>query len=475
MLNYLGRQVIYSDEEVITRDNLVSVLTNAMNLHAQNSADISYLYNYYKGYQPILDRVKEHSTICNHIVENRAYEIVSFKTGYLLGEPIQYVNRSGDESMNDPIERFNRFMVAENKDAKDKELVDWFTICGTAYRLILPAKKGDLSPVRLYTLDPRNSFVIYWSGLGNKPLAGVRYVKTQTGEVIYSVWTENRYYEITDGSMAASQNGKAITKEEPVAYGRVPLIEYPANSARLGAFEIVLPLLDAINACESDRLDAIDAFVDALMVFKNVDIKAPEFLQLKEMGAIKIPADGDVSYLVEEMNQNGSQTVVNDLYQSVLTICGMPNRNGGLSTSDTGTAVKYRDGFVAAEQYAKNSESVFRKSEYDSLALMIKIANAIDPSLMLNVETPDVEIRFTRRNYENISEKSTVLTTMLANPHIAPQLAFQHCGMFADPDLAARISEEYYEQYEKKQLDILNSTAGIHEDEGGEEEDVSET
>ena len=118
MLNYLGRQVIYSDEEVITRDNLVSVLTNAMNLHAQNSADISYLYNYYKGYQPILDRVKEHSTICNHIVENRAYEIVSFKTGYLLGEPIQYVNRSGDESMNDPIERFNRFMVAENKDAK---------------------------------------------------------------------------------------------------------------------------------------------------------------------------------------------------------------------------------------------------------------------------------------------------------------------------------------------------------------------
>ena len=474
-LNYFGRQVIYSDEEAITRENVIPVLTKALQLHNQNSADISYLYNYYKGYQPILEKTKEHSTICNHIVENRAYEIVTFKTGYLLGEPIMYVNR-GDESMNDPIERFNRYMIAENKDAKDKELADWFTICGTSYRLILPARRGDLSPVRLYTLDPRNSFVIYWSGLGNKPLAGVRYIMKQDGTIVYSVWTENRYFEISDASMAASMNGKVLIKEEPVLYGRVPLVEYPGNNARLGAFEVVLPLLDAINDLASDATDAIDGFVDALMVFKNVDVKAAEFIQLKELGAIKIPPDGDVKYLVEELNQQGVQTLTNNLYQSVLTICGMPNRNGGLSTSDTGTAVRYRDGFVAAEQYAKNSESIFRKSEYESLALMIKIANTIDPNLMLNVETPDVEIRFTRRNYENIAEKSTVLTTMLANPHIAPELAFQHCGMFADPDLAARVSEEYYEAYEKKQLEALNSTAGIHEDEEEDgDEDVQET
>ena len=480
-----GRKVIYSDEEYITESNLISVLTSALEVHKQNASDIGFLYNYYKGNQPILGKEKQYSEICNRIVENRAYEIVTFKTGYLLGEPIQYINRGGDEKDNAPLERFNRYMIAENKDAKDKELADWFTICGTANRLVLPAKRGDLSPVRIYTLDPRNSFIIYWSGLGNKPLAGVRFVTQQNPALpgseevtTYSVWTENRYYEVSNNPIINGA-GMSITKSEPHTLGRVPLIEYPANNARLGAFEVVLPLLDAINAISSDRLDSVDQFVDALMVFKNVDIKANEFKELKALGALKIPPDGDIKYLVEEMNQTATQALVDDLYQAVLTICSMPNRNGGLSTSDTGTAVKFRDGFVAAEQYAKNSESIFRKSEYESLALMIHIANTIDTKLMLGLETPDVEIRFTRRNYENITEKANVLTMMLANPKIAPQLAFQHCGMFADPDLAARMSEEYYKEYEAKQLEQLNRISGAEGEEGdtdnGGEDDVPQT
>lgn len=57
-------------------------------------------------------------------------------------------------------------------------------------------------------------------------------------------------------------------------------------------------------------------------------------------------------------------------------------------------------------------------------------------------------VRFTRRNYENISEKANVLTTMLNNPKIAPVLAFIHCGMFSDPQVAYKMSMEYVAEQE---------------------------
>ena len=58
----------------------------------------------------------------------------------------------------------------------------------------------------------------------------------------------------------------------------------------------------------------------------------------------------------------------------------------------------------------------------------------------------DIETKFTRRNYENILIKSQVLNTMLMNDKIDPSLAFIHCGMFSDPEDAAKMSKKYYEQ-----------------------------
>ena len=85
-----GRRVIKSSVRRITKDNVVDVLTNAMNTHSLNRSEIEYLWDYYRGKQPILNRVKDvRPEICNKIVENRANEIVSFKVGYLCGEPIQ--------------------------------------------------------------------------------------------------------------------------------------------------------------------------------------------------------------------------------------------------------------------------------------------------------------------------------------------------------------------------------------------------
>ena len=447
-----GRRVIYTDVDEITRENVVTVLNKAMETHNINRGEIQYLYDYYRGNQPILGREKEiRPEICNRIVENRANEIVSFKDSYLIGKPVQYVNRSGDDSCSEDLNRLNEFMFLEKKSSRDKELVNWFHIAGTGYRMILPDNKGkefSISPFKIYSLDPRYSFVVYHSGLGHKRMLGGTYIVKDDNSVVYSVYTDNMYFEIKDDR---------IIKAEEHTIGSVPVIEYPLNSARLGAFEIVLPLLDAINTVASNRLDGIEQFIQAIMVLKGVDIDSEEFKKLKENGGLKIPLEGDVKYLVQELNQGHTQTVIDDLYQSVLTICGMPNRNGGSSTSDTGSAVIMRDGWSDAEARAQSTEDVFKESESEFLLLVIDIYNTFCDR---ELKPSAVETRFTRRNYENIQAKSQVLTTMLANNKIHPRLAFEYCGMFIDPELAYTESMQYYEEQQAKVEPVVDDKEG---------------
>lgn len=441
-----GRRVITTSATEITDANVCDVLQKALAVHALNRSEIDYLYRYYRGEQPIRYRTKDvRPEICNKIVENRANEIVSFKVGYLCGEPIQYVSRNGGDTVVDQINTLNEYMFAEDKAAQDQELVEWDMICGTAYRLILPDSlvgEDDESPFELYTLDPRNTFVVYSREIGNKPVMAVKYSKDDYDIIHYSIYTENHYWLIDDGLLIESV---------PHALGMIPIIEYPANNARLGSFEIVLPLLDAINNVESNRMDGMEQVVQAFIKFINCDIDKEEYQQFLELGAIKVKSvDGqtaDVDMVTTELNQSQSQTLKEDYYSAVLTICGMPNRNGGSSTSDTGSAVLLRDGWSDAEARAKDSENVFKRAEKQMLKLVLRICRDIGG---LTLKLSDIDMKFTRRNYENIQSKSQVLISMLQQPKIHPQLAFQHSGMFSDAESAYTMSMKYYEEQMEK-------------------------
>ena len=438
-----GRRVITTDVAEITAENVVEVLRKAMPTHELNRGEIEYLWKYYKGEQPVLQREKTvRPEICNKIVENRANEIVSFKVGYLCGEPIQYVGRNCEESVTQGIGTLNEYMFLVDKPALDQEVVEWDMICGTANRMVLDNEvytaESDEAPFEMLTLDPRDSFVVYSNDVKRRRMMGVKYNTDEYGFKTYSVYTDKQCFTI---------EGDKVTEIAAHGLGSVPIIEYPANNARLGAFEIVLPLLDAINNIESNRMDGIEQFVQAFVKFINCDITKEDFEALKDLGAIKVKsADGqqaDVDIVTNELNQQQTQTLKDDAYQAVLTICGMPNRNGGSSTSDTGSAVLLRDGWSLAESRAKDSELMFKRSEKEVLKLVLKLCNGLAD---LDLRLKDIDMKFTRRNYDNIQSKSQVLVSMLQQPKIHPLLAFTHCGLFSDPESAYTMSNEYHEE-----------------------------
>ncbi len=460
--------MIYTDVDKIDASNVVEVLNDSLLIHAFNRAEIKILYDYYRGKQKILERVKEvRAEINNKIVENRANEIVTFKTGYLVGEPVIYINRTDDEQYSNGVNALNEYMFLASKKTRDKKLVDLMHIAGTGIRMVLPNKlaKENEAPFKLYSLNPMNSFVIYSSGIDHERMAGVKIVTKQDGTPIYSVWTDNCYFEIVENQIINSTEicGKKL-KGQLHLYGEVPMIEYPLNEARLGAFEIVLPMLDAINTVASNRIDGIEQFVQALMVFCNCDIDEETFKALKELGALKYKSDSNnpasVDILTQELNQMQTQTLVDYMYETVLTICGMPNRNGGSSTSDTGSAVIMRDGWSAAEARAKDTENMMDEPEKEFLKLVLSYLKTDEQvkDLPLKVITP----KFTRRNYENINTKANVLVTMLGCNKIHPKLAFIACGLFPDAEEAYAMSEKYYrEESERKQKELFNQVKAV--------------
>ena len=443
--NMFGRRPILSSVREITRDNVVDVLQAVMGDFSLNQAEISYLYDYYRGKQPVLYREKPvRPEICNRIVENRANEIVSFKVGYYCGEPIQYVPVDGNSKALDGITQLNSYMFAEDKAAKDQELVEWQMICGTAFRMVLPDPKNeeDEAPFELYTLDPRDTFVVYSTDLAHTPLMAVISRNNDHEGINYDVYTRDRVFYL---------DGYQILREEPHALGEVPVYEYPANNARLGAFEIVLPLLDKINTLESNRMDGIEQTVQAFIKFINCDISLEEYQEFLSRGAIKVksaeglPADVDV--VKNTLDQQQSETVKEDTYNAILTICGMPNRNGGSSTSDTGAAVMLRDGWSSAEARAKDFEHLFKKAEKKMLRMVLRICKDLRG---MNLKLKDIDPKFTRRNYEAVQSKAQTLIAMLNSGKVHPLLAFEHCGLFSDPESAYKLSERYIEEQARK-------------------------
>ena len=271
-------------------------------------------------------------------------------------------------------------------------------------------------------------------------------------EEVYEVWTKDKFYRVEDGE---------ITETGDNTLGEIPIIEYPANEERQGAFEIVLPLLNALNDVYSGRLDGLDNFVQAFLKFINCEIDEDGMKLLREFGAIKIKSDkdlpADVQLVASEMNQQQAQTLASDIEMQIITICGLPNRNGNnSSTSDTGRASELRDGWNDALCRAKATEDAYKEADQKAMHLILKICSMAG---FVDLKESDVEAEFSMHNYDNIQSKSQVLVAMLQQQMIHPKLAFEACGLFIDPESAYKQSMEYYEEQKEEQRKLQEEQA----------------
>lgn len=482
-----GRRRIYTSERVITRGNVLKVLNDALNVHRKNRSEIVYLEKYLRGVQPILDRVKAvNGDICNKVVVNLASQITTFKVANFAGEAIQYVSRGSNEAIPGKVEKLNSMMLSEGKPSKDMELAQSMFTCGVGYRLVTRDKavqyaaaveSGDLfdeAPFEIYIPEAKNTFVVRLNDVTKRVVMGVTYVYKDEAQsqVEYTVYTDNEVYTI-EGSQLSVGKITSIVRHN---FGMVPLIEYPCNPVYMGAFEVVLPLLDAYNLVTSDRLDGIEQFIQALMVFEGVDISREQFLELKDLGAIKLPPSVDgrsskVYYLNEQLDQQQTQTLIDNLYDRILQIVGMPSQgNANTSDSSNNGAMVIKSGQWDAQARILETQGMWKAADTEFLKAVLKIcreANAID-----GLKVSDVEPKFGIHNYEDRLVKTQSFTTLIA-AGCPPLQAFTLSGISKDPEADAMA----YEAYAEKQVDefSINHTHDHGDGNGNADSSVDDT
>lgn len=451
-----GRKQIFTSVGEITRENVVKVLSEALHTHLRNRSDIQYLQGYVRGVQPIRDRVKKYNKeICNRIVVNRANEIVTFKTANFIGEPLQYVSRGAGKEVPEDIERLNSFMLSENKASKDLELANDMFTCGVGYRLVMNDKANayadedlyDEAPFEVYTLDPQNTFVVRRNDVTKSVLMGVHYVYKSDSEIEYTVYTKDRVFVLSGSVMSAGK----IVSETVYNFGMVPIVEYPCNPLRMGAFEPVIDLLDAINLTESNRLDGVEQFIQAIMVFENIDISAEQLNELRAEGAIKVfSKDGNVAkvyYLNEELDQTQTQTLIDDMYQIVLQIVGMPSQgNANTSDSSNNGAVIMKNGWWNAEARAKETVGMWTLAETDFLKIILKVCK--DANALTNLKLSDIQLKYARQAYSDLWTKVQSFVALIGQG-CTPEQAFRISGLVTDPTSEANVFETYQEEQDE--------------------------
>ena len=451
-----GRIQIKTNEVSITAENVARVLSSAYITHLTNRDEIEYLYKYYKGSQPVLARTKEiRPEICNQIIENRANAIINFRVGYTVGKPIQYVSTTSDDDTSAYIAKLNDLMRVAGKASKDKQLVEWMMICGVGYRMVLPNNEGKKKvPFKISTLDPRNTFVIKRNDIDETPLAGVYYITNEniqgetSDKITFYVYTNAGDYFVVEGW----QSGKVVEKQKYSLSG-IPIVEYPLNYARLGAFEVVLSLLDALNDLQSNRLDSVSQFVQSLLVAYNCEL--PEGMtsnDIRDKGIVVLKSNGenkaDLKVISETLNQDQIETLKRDILDAINEIVGMPSQgNGSTGDSSNNGAVILKNGWQGAETRAQDFEMMFREPEQNMLEIVTGICNGLND---MNLDADNIEIKFTRRNYEDLLVKSQTLVTMLGNDKIHPQCAYEASGLFIDTQDAYNMGMDWYEEQTEK-------------------------
>ena len=445
-----GRREIFTDVKEITKENIGKVLADAFPVHLRNVTEIKYLQGYERGFQPILKRVKEvRPEINNRVVENHAAEITAFKVGYVFGSPITFVQRASvdangkaGETDDRKLAILNEMMFEEGKTAQDQMIGKDISVCGIGYRIVLPKRfKEGVSAFTILRLNPTNAFVVKYNDIYKRNALGVSYVQLSDNTYRVGAYTDREYFELEGRDLSSLKVVSAV----PNRVGIQPIIEYRNDDERMGCFERVISLLDALNEATSDRLNGLAQFVQSILWMNNCEIDSAQMEQLKDkLGLLTKSEPGNpasVQYLTATLDQAQTQTLIDYLYEQILQIAGVPGREQSTG-GNTGQAIMLSNGWQIAETHARSVEQTFTQSEREMLKVVLRILSLTETSEVADLKLSDIDIKFSRNRTDSLLVKTQGLMNQL-QAGIHPLIAITHCGLYSDPQSVWNDSKAY--------------------------------
>ena len=331
----------------------------------------------------------------NRIASDWAKYITVFEQGYMLGNPVEYKNENADIQA-----LIDNFSKQNNEQEHNVAIKTDLAIYGRAYELLNTFQDVDGSVwVKLYRMNPEQTFVIYDDSYEQRSLMAVNYYSISYGNGhkrdFVKVYTDNVIYEYVDDNLEADT--LRLKEKSEHFFNGVPVNEFSNNTDRTGAFEAVLDSIDAYDLSQSELANFQQDSNEALLVisgnpFTGVDDKdfledgrinpngrlavSQSFKKAKILVLDDNPIPGGSSpsahYLVKTYDTAGAEAykerLVNDILRFTFTPDTTDNNFGGVQS---GEAMKYK--MMAADNYRGKQELLFEKGLMRRLRLAVNI------------------------------------------------------------------------------------------------------
>lgn len=357
---------------------------------------------YYLGKHDIMSRTKEDRLKNNKVMVNHAKYITDTNIGYLLGNPVDYQVSEGYN-----IEALLDTYKKQTINDLDSEIAKDVSIFGLQYEYIYANEEAE---PRSCEVDNKNTIIVYDDTVEHNKLFGLIYREIKKGdkfdhyEIIYVDKNVKRTYK------SYSKSLKQVGKEEPHAFGDVPVICYKNNPELLGDFEPVISLIDAYNLLQSDRVNDKEQLVDAILCMYGMDFDVDQAEMLKESRMLaNLPVDGRVEYLVKTLQEGDVDILRQNLEADIHKISMVPNMSDeNFVGNSSGVAIRYK--LLAFEQNIKNKERYMEKGLMERFKLYNKFLAT--KSKMQEIPIEEVDATFKRNLPSNDLEISQMINNL---------------------------------------------------------------
>lgn len=331
----------------------------------------------------------------NRIASDWAKYITVFEQGYMLGNPVEYKNEN--EEIQALIDNFSK---QNNEQDHNVAIKTDLAIYGRAYELLNTFQDVDGSVwVKLYRMNPEQTFVIYDDSYEQRSLMAVNYYSISYGNGhkrdFVKVYTDDAIYEYVDDNQEADT--LRLKEKSEHFFNGVPVNEFSNNTDRTGAFEAVLDSIDAYDLSQSELANFQQDSNEALLVisgnpFTGVDDKdfledgrinpngrlavSQSFKKAKILVLDDNPIPGGSSpsahYLIKSYDTAGAEAYKERLVNDILRFTFTPDTtDSNFAGTQSGEAMKYK--MMAADNYRGKQELLFEKGLMRRLRLAVNI------------------------------------------------------------------------------------------------------
>lgn len=377
----------------------IDQLQKYVNRHKQQQVPrLQELKRYYMADNNIKYRAakKDEYAADNRIASDFARYITIFEQGYMLGQPIQYKNE--DSTMQRLI---NEFVSQNNEEYHNVLMKTDLSIYGRAYELLTVEKrdKHSSAQVKLYKMDPQQTFVIYDDTYERNSLMGVNYYTVNYDDShrkdIMKVYTSNCVYTYEQDNI--NDVAWRHTHAQEHFLNGVPVNEFSNNEDRTGAFEPVLDNIDAYDLSQSELANFQQNSNDAILVISGntyTGVEEQDYLddgRLNPNGRLAVSkafkeaqilimddnpnlegAKPSAYYLVKTYDSTGAEEYKKRIVSDILRFTFTPDSNdSNFGGQQTGEAMKYK--LMASDNLRAKQERLFKKCIMRRLRLAVNV------------------------------------------------------------------------------------------------------